>query len=106
MRSLGLFSVIAVLHFVLSVAGILAALPAGFDAQAGFWAAPGKAILVWTSTALLAPLDWIRLLLPVRSNFGYSEIAVISVLYGAAAVGVARLWRAVKVHRGNDDLAS
>jgi hypothetical protein len=45
MRTLALFSVVAVLHFVLSVAGVLAVLPAAFETQAGFWAAPGKAIL-------------------------------------------------------------
>ena len=46
MRTLTLFSVVAVLHFVLSVVGVLAALPAAFETQTGFWAAPGKAILV------------------------------------------------------------
>jgi hypothetical protein len=45
MRALALFSVVAVLHFVLSVVGIPSVLPAAFDTQAGFWTAPGKAIL-------------------------------------------------------------
>jgi hypothetical protein len=58
MRTLALFSVVAVTHFVLSVAGVLAVLPAAFETQAGFWAAPGKAILAWTSSLLLAPLDY------------------------------------------------
>jgi hypothetical protein len=79
-RALALFSVVAVLHFVLSVAGILAVLPAAFETQAGFRAAPGKAILAWTSSR---------------------EIAVVSVLFGAAAVGLARGWRALKAQHGN-----
>jgi hypothetical protein len=100
MRTLALFSVVAVLHFVLSVAGVLAVLPAAFETQAGFWAAPGKAILAWTSSLLLAPLDWVRPLLPGRADFGYGEIAVVSVLFGATAVGLAHLWRTVKTqHR-------
>jgi hypothetical protein len=32
-----LFGLVGVLHFVLSVAGVVVALPAAFDAQAGFW---------------------------------------------------------------------
>jgi hypothetical protein len=43
LRALGLFLLVAILHFVLSIAGVLAALPAAFDTQAGIWAAPGKA---------------------------------------------------------------
>jgi hypothetical protein len=80
---------------VLSVAGVLAALPAAFDTQAGFWAAPGKATLAWISAVLLAPLDWLQPLLPARSGPGYGEIAMASVLFGAAAVGLARLRRAL-----------
>lgn len=106
MRTLALFTVVAVLHFVLSVLGILTVLPAAFDAQAGFWAAPGKVILAWTSTALLAPLDWARPLLPERAGFGYIEIAAVSVLFGAAAVGLARLWRALRGQRKHGKLAS
>jgi hypothetical protein len=106
MRSLALFLVVAVLHFVLSVAGVVVALPAAFDTQAGFWAAPGTAILAWTSAALLAPLDWIRPLLPESAGSGYSEIALVSVLFGTAAVGIARLWRTLRRHRRNGDLAS
>jgi len=33
MRTLALFSVVAMLHFVLSVVGILAVLPAAFEQQ-------------------------------------------------------------------------
>ena len=107
MRTLALFSIVAVLHFVLSVVGIFAVLPAAFEAQAGFSAAPGKAILAWTSAVLLAPLDWARPLLPERgADFGYIEIGVVSVLFGVAAVGLARLWRALRGHKGKGNLAS
>jgi hypothetical protein len=44
-----LFGLVGVLHFVLSVAGIVVALPAAFDAQAGFWNAPVKITLAWTA---------------------------------------------------------
>lgn len=106
MRALALFSFVAVLHFVLSIAGILAVLPAAFDTQAGFWAAPGKAVLAWTSTVLLAPLDWVRPFLPDRAGFGYVEIAAVSVLFGLAAVGLAGLWRALSRHKRNGNPAS
>jgi hypothetical protein len=106
MRTLALFSLVAVLHFVLSVIGILAVLPAAFDTQAGFWAAPGKAILAWMSAVLLAPLDWARPLLPERAGFGYGEIAAVSVLFGLAAIALAGLWRALRGHKGNGTLAS
>ena len=101
MRTLILFSVVAMLHFVLSVVGIVAVLPAAFDTQAGFWAAPGKAMLAWTSAALLAPLDWARPFLPDRAGFGYIEIAAVSVLFGIAAVGLASLWRALGGRKGH-----
>jgi hypothetical protein len=96
MRALILFSIVATLHFVLSVAGILVALPAAFASQSGFWAAPGKILLAWTAAVLLAPLDWARPLLPQGVDFGYVEIAAVSVLFGLAAVCVDRLWRARK----------
>src|SRR5512134_970087 len=105
MRTLALFSVVALLHFVLSVVGILAVLPAAFDTQAGFWAAPGKAILAWTAAVLLAPLDWARPLLPERADFGYLEIAAVSILFGLAAVGLAALWRALRAHKGKGNVA-
>ena len=105
MPTLALFAIVTVLHFVLSVVGILAVLPAAFETQAGFWAAPGKVILAWTAAGLLAPLDWLRPLLPERAGFGYGEVAMVSVLFGAAAVGLARLWRALKGRKGNDNPA-
>ena len=52
-RSLALFVVVSVLHFVLSIVGM---------------------------------------------GFGYTEIAAVSVLFGAAAVGLLHLWRAARVH--------
>lgn len=104
-RLLAVFLVVAILHFLLSVAGVLAVLPAAFDTQAGFWAAPGTAMLAWTSAALLAPLDWMRPLLPGATGFGYGEIALVSVLFGAAAVGIARLWRILRDRKRNGELA-
>lgn len=103
MRMLGLFLLVAVLHFALSVAGVLAALPAAFDTQAGFWAAPGKALLAWTSAVLLAPLDWLQPLMPAHASSGYGEIAVVSVLFGAAAVGLARLHRALRRRKADEE---
>ena len=100
MRMLALFTIVAVLHFVLSVVGVIVALPAAFDTQAGFWAAPGKALLAWIAGILLAPLAWAQPLLP-QPGFGYAEIAVVSVLFGAAAVGLALLWRAARASKGS-----
>ena len=85
MRSLVVFCVVSVLHFVLSVAGVVLGLPAAFAAQQGFWTAPVKITLVWTAGVLLAPLA----LLPPPGDFGYPEIAAVSVLFGLAAVAIA-----------------
>jgi len=106
MRELALFLLVAVLHFVLSVAGILVTLPAAFETQGGFWAAPGKASLVWTSAILLAPLEWAKPFLPNRGGFGYLEIGAVSVLFGVAALGIARLWRVLRSRKGNGNPAS
>lgn len=93
-RLAALFLAVAALHFVLSVAGIVMALPAAFDTQAGgFWAAPGEAALAAIAGGLLAPLAWLQPLLPERAGFSYGEIAAVSALFGAAAVGLALLWR-------------
>lgn len=104
MRSLALFLTVSTVHFVLSVVGIVAALPAAFDAQAGFWAAPGKAklawVLAWTAGILLAPLRWVDPWLPPRAGFAYAEIAVVSVLFGVAAVALRRLWRVPRRRNG------
>ena len=99
MRTFAVFSIVALLHFALSIAGILVALPAAFDTQTGFWAAPGKALLAWTAAVLLAPLDWLSPLLPQRAGFGYVEVAVVSVLFGAAVAAVDRAWRALRASR-------
>jgi hypothetical protein len=93
-REFALFAGVTVLHFGLSVLGILFALPAAFDAQGGFWNAPGKTALAWMSGLLLAPLAWLQPVLPPRAGFAYGEIFAVSVAFGAAAVGLARIWRA------------
>ena len=83
MRLLAVFCAVSVLHFVLSVAGVVLALPAAFAAQHGFWAAPVKITLAWTAAVLLAPLALVS-----PGDFGYPEIAAVSVLFGLAAVAI------------------
>jgi hypothetical protein len=96
MRMLALFAGIAVLHFGLSVAGIVFALPVAFDMQpGGADAAPWKLVLVGTSELLLAPLA----VAPHGSDFGYAEIASVSVLFGLAAVAVFKLLRVKRLRR-------
>jgi hypothetical protein len=91
---LALFLTVAVLHFVLSVAGLLVALPAGFETQGvGFRAAPGKSLLAAIAAVLLAPLAWLQPLLPERAGFSYVEIAAVSAFFGVAAVALVALAR-------------
>ncbi len=54
LRSLAVFAIVSTLHFFLSVLGLAFVLPAAFETQggAGFWAAPGKSMLVWMSNVL------------------------------------------------------
>jgi len=98
-RSLALFLTVAVLHFALSFAGIWVSLPAAFEGQAGFWAAPGKILLVWIAAVLMAPLSWATPLLPRGADLDLSMIALLSVLFGAAAVGLFHLWRALRARK-------
>jgi len=98
-RSLVVFLIVALLHFALSVAGILFALPAAFDGQAGFWSAPGKIMLVWLTAIPLAPLAWVQPLFPNQAGFGYGEIGVVSVAFGLAAVALYHFWRAMRSRR-------
>jgi hypothetical protein len=106
MRMLALFAIVSLLHFVVSVVGIVVTLPAAFDTQAGFWAAPGKALLAWVSAVLLAPLAWVQPVLPEGTSSGYAEIAVVSILFGATAVGLALLWSTARAPKGGGDVAS
>jgi hypothetical protein len=78
-----LFGIVGVLHFVLSVAGVVLALPAAFDAQAGFWNAPVKITLVWIAAILLLPLELFS-----PKDLGYLEIGAISLLFGLAAAAI------------------
>lgn len=98
LRSLAVFSIVSALHYLLSVLGILFVLPAAFETQggAGFWAAPGKSILAWLPTVLLAPLPWLTPPLPLRGEFGFLDIALISALFGVIAVGMHYLWRLMR----------
>ena len=83
MRLLAVFCAVSVLHFVLSVAGVVLALPAAFASQHGFWAAPIKITLAWTAAVLLAPLALVS-----PGDYGYLEIAAVSVLFGLAAAAI------------------
>ena len=91
LRALTVFSIVSTLHFLLSVLSLAFILPAAFETQggAGFWAAPGKSMLAWMSSVLLAPL-WF---FPTRTNFGFLHVAGVSVLFGLAVVGLHQLWR-------------
>jgi hypothetical protein len=80
--NLAVFAIVAVLHFVICVAGLVFALPAAFD---GFAVSPGKTVLAWIAGILLAPLPWLG------RDYGYAEIGVLSAFYGFAAVSLVRL---------------
>ena len=86
LRSLAVFAIVSALHFFLSVLGLAFVLPVAFETQggAGFWAAPGKSMLVWMSNVLLAPL-WF---FPTGTQFGFLHIAAVSALVGLAAAGL------------------
>ena len=101
LRSLTVFSIASALHFLLSVLGLLFVLPAAFETQggAGFWAAPGKSILASLPNVLLAPLAWLTPPLPLRKEFGYLDIALVSALFGGVAVGLHCFWRLARGSR-------
>jgi hypothetical protein len=87
-RAILVFSLVAVLHFALSIAGFLLVLPAAFETQGvGFWAAPGKMTLIAIASLLLAPAAWIW-----GSGYEIPHVAAVSALFGAAAVLLTRLW--------------
>ena len=88
MRALAIFCVVAILHFALSVAGIAVALPAAFAYQEGFWKAPGQITLAYVGGFLLAPLGWV---LPAGYDWGFTEVAALSAVFGLGAVMLARL---------------
>jgi hypothetical protein len=89
LRSLTVFSIVSTLHFLLSVLGLAFILPAAFETQggAGFWAAPGKSMLVWISNVLLAPLWFFP-----SADFGFRHVAAVSVLFGLVAAAGLHLW--------------
>jgi hypothetical protein len=90
LRSLTVFSIAGTLHFLLSVLGLAFILPAAFETQggAGFWAAPGKSMLVWMSNVLLVPLWFFP-----PADFGFRHVAAVSVLFGLVAAGLFHFWR-------------
>jgi hypothetical protein len=85
--------IVAILHFVMSLVGFAVALPAAFAYQEGFWKAPGQITLAWIGGVLLAPLGWV---LPAGYRWELPEIAALSAVFGLAAVGLARLVKALK----------
>lgn len=96
MRELALFLAVAVAHFGLSVVSLAQVLPAAFETQGGnFWAAPGRAVVAWLSGVLLAPLAW------GPADFGFLEIGLVSALWGAAAIALARLLRSRAARAAN-----
>lgn len=104
MRSLALFLAVAVLHFALSTVGLVLSIRAAFDTQVSFWASPGTATLAWLAGVLLSPLDYLQKLLPEgwRSGPGFPgwhEIATVSVFFGATAVVLLHLSRALRRDR-------
>jgi len=96
LRALVVFSIVSTLHFLLSVLGIAFILPAAFETQggAGFWAAPGKSMLVWMSNVLLVPLWFFP-----PADFGFRHVAAVSVMFGLAAAGLHYWWRARRARR-------
>jgi hypothetical protein len=80
-RAILVFSVVAVLHFALSIVGFLLVLPTAFEPTAF------RSLLVWIASVLLAPVVWI-----FGSNFEIPHIAAVSAVFGAAAVLLMRLW--------------
>jgi hypothetical protein len=93
-RAILLFLAVAIAHFTLSLVGFAMVLPAAFATQGGqgFWAAPGKVILASIGGVLLAPVAWLW-----GSQFELIHIAIVSVLFGLAAVTLMRLWKSWKL---------
>ena len=81
LRSLTVFSIVSALHFFLSVLGLMFALPETFHTQ-------HDSLLARLADVLLAPLGWLTPLLPLRKNFGYLDIALVSALFGCVAMAL------------------
>ena len=101
-----IFAVVALLHFIVSVAGILFTLPVAFDVRGGLAPEPGKAMLVWLSSLLLAPLAWLSPLLPPGLGLGYGEIAIVSAMFGVGAVALAHACRLLLAKTRKPDVAA
>lgn len=99
MRSLVCFVVGALGHFALSTLGIVFGLRAAFETQGSFWDAPLLAGIAYLSAALLAPLGLLRFVLPASWRGGFGEIVILSLLVGAAAVGLMHAVRLVRRRR-------
>ena len=86
LRSLTVFSIVSALHFFLSVLGLMFALPETFQTQ-------HNSLFARLPNVLLAPLAWLTPPLPLRKEFGYLDIALVSALFGGVAVGLHYFWR-------------
>jgi len=88
-----LFAIFSATTFVLMLAANVLALPLAFDTQGVGWsAAPFRSALVFVGYLLQIPLETTYALAGNRSNYGMVAIVVLSVLYGAGAVGIWVFW--------------
>ena len=81
LRSLTVFSIVCALHFFLSVLGLMFALPETFQTQ-------HDSVLARVPNVLLAPLGWMTPPLPLRKDFGYLDIALVSASFGGIATAL------------------
>lgn len=81
LRSLTVFSIVSALHFFLSVLGLMFALPETFQTQ-------HNSFFARLPNVLLAPLGWLTPPLPLRKDFGYLDIALVSALFGCIATAL------------------
>lgn len=92
-RPFVIFSATTLVTFALILAANVLALPLAFDTQGVGWsAAPFRSALVFVGYLLQIPLEAAYVLAGNRSNYGMVAIVVLSVFYGAGAVGIWVFW--------------
>lgn len=97
MRAFAIFAGAAAAAFTLMFAAIVWVLPTAFETQGiGWLAAPFRTVVVTVGNVLLFPLGCIYATVGNTSGFGFAAVAVLSIVYGAAAVGLWAIGR-----RGN-----
>lgn len=78
----------------LMLASVMLALPLGFDTQGVGWrAAPLRAAVVAAGGVLATPLAWRA---DRGANVEIGDIALLSIAYGVAALGLRAAWRALR----------